>query len=414
MEFAHRDLFGGAIEVDLPKTWVDASTGRPVQDNQEIYLHPTNQLNHIIIEIMERAPIDDSSAIAFHYKDLSELNQSLDVVVHYNCTLTNQEVPCVSPTFPKFCLVVNHVLGRFHNHDVISYIGLIRIKEVETDILINVNITLPGEITPKQQPPTRPENPTIDDFLINLGDYEISRPAGTASFLSGRSDSSFEETEHNRMIEEQIVQSEYTEIFKSRIGESSVHPSDGDAYLETTFRLVVFKPFPNEIMIGTVIGSITLGFFKHILIPPWFLPSGVSYDTEAQCFVINDRVTRKVSRLVPKSVIRFKVVETKFYVMNKPPAVKKTPAEAVQPGKAPPPTVIASGQTEKKPEEDKPAPSPVTAEGEPKLDDPGDADLIRQPESISDGTFQMVVWGRLNEDGLGLYPPEADQYFDGE
>lgn len=58
-----------------------------------------------------------------------------------------------------------------------------------------------------------------------------------------------------------------------KVGEGAVYHSDGGAHYKVTFRVVVFKPFPGEMLIGNVKDmsekgiKVSLGFFDDVTIP---------------------------------------------------------------------------------------------------------------------------------------------------
>ena len=66
-----RKIFGGAMEVDIGEEWIDCSAIRPIPDNQEVFMHPTNNLN-IIIEILELS----GHSLQKHFDELAELNSA--------------------------------------------------------------------------------------------------------------------------------------------------------------------------------------------------------------------------------------------------------------------------------------------------------------------------------------------------
>lgn len=55
--------------------------------------------------------------------------------------------------------------------------------------------------------------------------------------------------------------------------ENCVHASDGGAHVKVNFRLVVFRPFPGEVLLGTIRQCdstgilVSVDFFDHIYIP---------------------------------------------------------------------------------------------------------------------------------------------------
>ncbi|RCH87315.1 DNA-directed RNA polymerase III subunit RPC8 [Rhizopus azygosporus] len=68
---------------------------------------------------------------------------------------------------------------------------------------------------------------------------------------------------------------------------------DGCSYIKVTFRLVVFRPFIGEVMVGKIKSSspagvvVTLGFFDDILIPGAALQPGSKFDPAEQVWVWN-------------------------------------------------------------------------------------------------------------------------------
>ncbi|KAH7815702.1 putative DNA-directed RNA polymerase III subunit RPC8 [Monocercomonoides exilis] len=166
-------------------------------------------------------------------------------------------------------------------------------------------------------------------------------------------------------------------------GELKIHPGDADAYCVAKFRLIVFRPFPNEILVGTVLGcheeigvQLSMKFFKHILIPTLFLPNGAEFDPMLKAWTWRDPERREPVTLLPQTIIRFKVTSTSFYSLNKPPV--KEGEEASQ----------TTGSSTDSPEN--------------QLDQKNDPDLLHFNKRVTDGDFPMIVRGTLLGDGLGL------------
>ena len=67
---AHRDLYGGAITVQLPKDYIDVSDLRQVPDHQEVFLSP-KCLTSVTFEINQYvAQQNDTAAVHFHFEDV--------------------------------------------------------------------------------------------------------------------------------------------------------------------------------------------------------------------------------------------------------------------------------------------------------------------------------------------------------
>jgi DNA-directed RNA polymerase III subunit RPC8 len=76
------------------------------------------------------------------------------------------------------------------------------------------------------------------------------------------------------------------------IGDGMCVPGDGGAHYETVFRLLVFRPFVDEICLGTVLKSteegirVTLGgFFDDIFVPGYWMLRPSHYDRHAKLWV---------------------------------------------------------------------------------------------------------------------------------
>ncbi|GAB5585717.1 DNA-directed RNA polymerase III complex subunit Rpc25 [Umbelopsis nana] len=66
--------------------------------------------------------------------------------------------------------------------------------------------------------------------------------------------------------------------------EGVIHHGDGCSYVKATFRMVVFRPFANEILTGTIKSCsehgirVSVGFFDDINIPKTCLQPGTEFD----------------------------------------------------------------------------------------------------------------------------------------
>lgn len=72
--FIRKNLFGGAITIELPENAFDVSKIRQVPDHEEVFVHPKSDQS-IMIEILEHVDLDDSLACEHYFKDLAEANQ---------------------------------------------------------------------------------------------------------------------------------------------------------------------------------------------------------------------------------------------------------------------------------------------------------------------------------------------------
>lgn len=74
------------------------------------------------------------------------------------------------------------------------------------------------------------------------------------------------------------------------ISEGRVRWGDGCLYYTVLFRLVVFRPFTSEVLVGRIASStsesirISMGFFDDIYIPPHLIPSPSAFDYQEQAW----------------------------------------------------------------------------------------------------------------------------------
>ncbi|KAJ1981542.1 DNA-directed RNA polymerase III complex subunit Rpc25 [Dimargaris cristalligena] len=109
-----------------------------------------------------------------------------------------------------------------------------------------------------------------------------------------------------------------------------IYHSDGGLNYETTFRLVVFRPFIGEVLVGKIRSSsekgikVSLHFMDDIIIPPSCLPENSEFDTQEQVWVWkydgNDLF------MDPGEIIRFRVVE-ELFIEAAPEAPRKEAAD---------------------------------------------------------------------------------------
>ncbi|KAH8076113.1 hypothetical protein JL721_99 [Aureococcus anophagefferens] len=72
--FTPTELFGGAMSAQLPASWQDMNDlGHPVPDNQEVWCERAGgEGGSLVIEIVERADVDDAAAPAYFWNDIAD------------------------------------------------------------------------------------------------------------------------------------------------------------------------------------------------------------------------------------------------------------------------------------------------------------------------------------------------------
>ncbi|KAL7632484.1 UNVERIFIED_CONTAM: hypothetical protein RMT77_017210 [Armadillidium vulgare] len=102
--------------------------------------------------------------------------------------------------------------------------------------------------------------------------------------------------------------------------DSYIFPGDGASHTHVTFRFIVFRPFMEEILEGTIKGAsaegiqVTLGFFDEIFIRKDSMMTDTHYDETEKTWVWNYQTDDANHQLFMDigEKIRFKVIEEKF------------------------------------------------------------------------------------------------------
>ncbi|SPO26662.1 uncharacterized protein UTRI_03953_B [Ustilago trichophora] len=98
----NRALFGGAITVDLPKGFVDASDFRQVPDNQEVFVRQDSDIS-LIVEVLQLATDQGAGenldkAVRFHFDSLAHDNSASSSTVHETQTPPQEAQPPATPS----------------------------------------------------------------------------------------------------------------------------------------------------------------------------------------------------------------------------------------------------------------------------------------------------------------------------
>ncbi|CAM0143080.1 unnamed protein product [Umbelopsis sp. WA50703] len=106
--------------------------------------------------------------------------------------------------------------------------------------------------------------------------------------------------------------------------EGVIHHGDGCSYVKAKFRMVVFRPFIGETLVGTIkscseIGvRVTMGFFDDIVIPPSHLQPGSTFDPEERVWVWTYEDSKLFMDIDEK--IRFQILSEEFTDTTPTPA----------------------------------------------------------------------------------------------
>ncbi|KAF2466798.1 Mog1p/PsbP-like protein [Lindgomyces ingoldianus] len=142
MSFKSPELYGGAITVELPAGFVDASGIRQIPDHQEVYLD-SNSYSSIVFDILERVEKpDDEAALQYHFADLIEgTGDETNVLGQGKATMLKM------PNKPVYSLNYIQTPPRpdsAHHRKTPDFVSihllLLRLEEQATDITITINV----------------------------------------------------------------------------------------------------------------------------------------------------------------------------------------------------------------------------------------------------------------------------------
>lgn len=132
-------LYGGALRTVLPPGFIDASSLREVPDTQEVFVNARKDGDQygdglgidesITVDLLERVDASsDAQALKVHVEEIFELNGSKQ------CEIGPIEVVDGSQT----CIA--------YDSEIVLCVGLIRLGQHETDVVLTVNV--PGREAP--------------------------------------------------------------------------------------------------------------------------------------------------------------------------------------------------------------------------------------------------------------------------
>ena len=134
-----RQLFGGAITINLPSSFKDVSEMRPVPDHQEIFCD-TSSDHSLSVEIVEMGPPDDVAA--FYLRDWMELNDASAAASdasHAEATIDSSHLTESISSQCNAYYSSSQVLVAGATK-VLVRLAVLRLERVASDLLITHNI----------------------------------------------------------------------------------------------------------------------------------------------------------------------------------------------------------------------------------------------------------------------------------
>ncbi|KAI8318386.1 Ran-interacting Mog1 protein, partial [Martensiomyces pterosporus] len=134
-----RELYGGAMSMEIPTGMVDISDFREVPDNQEVFANASTDQS-IIIEILESVTQQKEEAIKYHFEQISESNDSSDDEI-----IRIEQDATTDAASETYTLVGRQAVAKFNEkskgavNGVCILMALLRIPQHMADILITMN-----------------------------------------------------------------------------------------------------------------------------------------------------------------------------------------------------------------------------------------------------------------------------------
>ncbi|KAG2020693.1 hypothetical protein CC2G_006001 [Coprinopsis cinerea AmutBmut pab1-1] len=170
--YIERPLFGGAIVAKTERNLIDASDLRQIPDTQEVFLDPNSSVS-VIVEILQRVePEDPVEAVNFHFKSLAHDNDAEKSTVQGTSLVANDR----GDATPSAILLEGEQIVRKFNRAsadrVKIFMGLFRVKEKNTDIVVTFNVPIhttddSGEVAPSHVAKY------TEDFNVFVRSFEI-------------------------------------------------------------------------------------------------------------------------------------------------------------------------------------------------------------------------------------------------
>ncbi|SJX63421.1 uncharacterized protein SRS1_11080 [Sporisorium reilianum f. sp. reilianum] len=141
-----RALFGGAITVDLPTGFIDASDFRQVPDNQEVLVRDDSDVS-LIVEVLQLATDEGADenldkAVRFHFSSLAHDNSASSSKVLETRTPSQEVSPPATP--PPALLTGTQLVRKFGKasepeEPVTIRVALWRLPCKQIDLVLSVN-----------------------------------------------------------------------------------------------------------------------------------------------------------------------------------------------------------------------------------------------------------------------------------
>lgn len=147
------ELYGGAITTVIPDGFLDASLIREVPDTQEVFVNSRKEdekpnfndglgFNESaivdLLQMIDNVPTD-RDALDVHIKEIASLNQSDELHIAKYESLSDTIQSCI-------CVEDAYKWGKHSERETVAVCtALIRLKDVETDVVLTINVPVTSE-----------------------------------------------------------------------------------------------------------------------------------------------------------------------------------------------------------------------------------------------------------------------------
>ncbi|EDO18009.1 hypothetical protein Kpol_1054p57 [Vanderwaltozyma polyspora DSM 70294] len=171
--FDQTQLYGGAINTVIPKGFLDVSLLREVPDTQEVYVNSRQEGEEfhdglgrdesIIVDLLQEVEAtNELEALQTHINELTTLNDATD------CEYFKHDKPTDNS---QICILMESAKkwGKPElQENVVICMGLIRLLEYSTDVVITINIPLGKTINEDQDILEHPNIMAAYDLLREM------------------------------------------------------------------------------------------------------------------------------------------------------------------------------------------------------------------------------------------------------
>nr|KAJ3422905.1 Coiled-coil domain-containing protein 13 [Polyrhizophydium stewartii] len=199
---SNRPLFGGAISVPVPTSFIDASQLREVPDHQEVFVD-MNSDSSFIVELLEaEQPGEDPVAAARrHFEQLASDNEVRpeDCRILAVESLSNMMMALERPGIRATVLFGTQRIAKFNErgesamNTVGIMMGLVQLGDVTTDVLITFNKTL--QFGRESSSLLRFGDSAESGYEVSLGRFADMMRGGLSLIAAGFEEDPFETSE---------------------------------------------------------------------------------------------------------------------------------------------------------------------------------------------------------------------------